>query len=124
MASEEPGPGQMCALQARKHIVALRRARPDVSVEIRSAHKDVPGKEEADEWVELAAEEPDARGVEWLGHSDRTEAQPMPLPRSLAHLKRVISEKWAEARQWGWRPGLQEEIQASEQAEAGCDGGR
>jgi len=24
----------------------------------------------------------------------------MPLPRSLAHLKREISEKWAEARQW------------------------
>ena len=28
----------------------------------------------------------------------------MPLPRSLAHLKREISEKWVEARQWagGW----------------------
>jgi hypothetical protein len=24
----------------------------------------------------------------------------MPLPRSLAHLKREISEKWAEARRW------------------------
>jgi len=33
--------------------------------------------------------------VEWLGYSDR------PLPRSLAHLKREITEKkWAEAQRW------------------------
>jgi hypothetical protein len=52
------------------------------------AHKGVPGNEKADEWAKLAAEKPDARGVK-------------PLPRSLAHLKREISEKkWAEARQW------------------------
>jgi hypothetical protein len=27
-------------------------------------------------------------------------ARPMPLRRPLAHLKREISEKWAEARRW------------------------
>jgi hypothetical protein len=39
-----------------------------------------PNNEKADEWAKLAAEKPDAHGVE-------------PLPRSLAHLKREISEK-------------------------------
>jgi len=48
----------------------------------------LPGNEKADEWAKLAAEKPDARGVD-------------PLQRSLAHLKWEISEKkWAEARQW------------------------
>jgi ribonuclease HI len=35
MASEEPGPGQMHALQARRHIATLLSARPDISIEIR-----------------------------------------------------------------------------------------
>jgi hypothetical protein len=35
MASEEPGPGQMYAIQARKHIAALRRARPGIIIENR-----------------------------------------------------------------------------------------
>jgi hypothetical protein len=77
----------------------LRRARPDITIEIRwcPAHKGVPGNEKADEWAKLAAEEPDARGVEQLKEG----ARPMPLPRSLAHIKREISEKkWADARQW------------------------
>ena len=93
MASEEPGPG---------HIATLRKARPGIIIEIRwcPAHKGVAGNEKADEWAKIAAEEPDARGVEWLSYSDRNEARAMPLPRSLAHLKREISEKkWAEARQ-------------------------
>ena len=51
----------------------------------------MPGNEKADEWAKIAAEKPDTRGVELLA----------PLPRSLANLKREISEKkWAEARQW------------------------
>jgi hypothetical protein len=57
------------------------------------------GDEKADEWAKLAAEEPDARGVEWLRYADRFGGRQTPLPRSLAHLKREISEKnWAEAR--------------------------
>ena len=41
--------------------------------------------------------EPDAHCVEWL----QAGARPMLLPRSLAHLKREISEKkWGEARCW------------------------
>ena len=35
MASDEPGPGQQYAIQARKHIAALRQARPDITIEIR-----------------------------------------------------------------------------------------
>jgi hypothetical protein len=35
MASEDPGPGQMYALQARKYITTQRRAGPDIIIEIR-----------------------------------------------------------------------------------------
>jgi len=73
-------------------------------------HKSVPGNEKADEWAKLAAEEPDARGVEWLGYSDRTEARAMPLPRSLAHLKREISGGVGGSAPTGWRPDVQEEV--------------
>ena len=105
MASDEPDPGQQYALQARKHIASLRRARPGITIEIRwcPAHKGITGNEKADEWAKLAAAEADTRGVEWLNYSydGRSEVRVMPLPRSLANLKREISEKkWAEARQW------------------------
>ena len=61
MILEEPGHRQTHALQARKHIAALRR--PDVTTETRwcPAHKGAPGNEKADEWAKLAVEEPDAR---------------------------------------------------------------
>ena len=37
--------------------------------------------------------------VEWLSYSGRAEARAMPLPRSLANLKREVSEKkWVEVR--------------------------
>jgi len=87
MASDEPGPGQKYALQARKHIATLRKARPDIIIEIRwcPAHKGVAGNVKADEWAKAAAGQPDNHG---------------PIPRSLANLKREISKKWAEARQW------------------------
>jgi len=88
MASDDPGPGQQYALQARKHIASMRRARPGIAIEIRwcPAHKEVAGNEKADEWAKAAAEQ---------------SGNHKPLPRSLANLKREISEKkWVEARQW------------------------
>jgi len=93
MASEEPGPGQQYAIQARKHITALRRAGPGVTIEIRwcPAHKGIAGNEKADEWPKIAAEKPGTLGV----------VNPGPLSRSLASLKREIAEKkWAETRSW------------------------
>ena len=87
MVSDEPGPGQQYALQARKHIATLRRARPGIVIEIRwcPAHKGVAGNEKADEWAKAAAEQ---------------SGNHRPIPRSLANLKREISEKkWVEARQ-------------------------
>ena len=112
MASDDPGPGQKYALQARRHIATLRRSNPGITVENRwcPAHKGIEGNEKADEWAKIAAEEPDTRGVEWLSYSDRIDARPMPLPRSLGNLKREITDKkWAEARR-GWRPDLQAEV--------------
>jgi len=105
MVSDKPGPGQQYALQARKHIATLRRARPGITIEIRwcPAHKGIAGNEKADEWAKRAAEEPDTHGVEWLSYNydGRSEVRAVPLPRSLANLKREISEKkWVEARQW------------------------
>jgi len=106
MATDELGPGQKYALEARRHIAALRRAVPGIIIKIRwcPTHEGVEGNEKADEWAKLAAEEPDARGVEWLEwftYSDRPEERSMPLPRSLANIKWEITEKkWAEAREW------------------------
>jgi len=96
MADDEPGPGQKYAIKARRHIAALRRARPGITIEIRwcPAHKGIAGNEKADEWAKTAAEKPGARGVECPGL----------LPRSLANLKREISEKkWTEAQAWAGR---------------------
>jgi len=73
MASEEPGPGQKYALQARKHVAVLKKARPNIVIEIRwlPVHEGAPGDERADECAKLAAEDPDACGVEWLSYTDR-----------------------------------------------------
>ena len=103
LASEEPGPGRMYAIRAGRHIAALRRAEPNITIEIRwrPTHRGIPGNEKADEWAKLAAEYPDARGVEWKQYADRYGRRPTPLASSLAHLKRKISEKkWQEAKVW------------------------
>jgi hypothetical protein len=47
MGSDEPGPGQRYALEARKQVVTIRRRRPGVTIELHwcPAHKGVPGNE-------------------------------------------------------------------------------
>ena len=103
LVAEEPGPGQKYAVQARRWIATLRAARPDVRIEIwwLPAQKGVEGNEKANEWAKQKAEEPDARGVEWLRYGYLYGARWMPPPRSLADLMCEISEKkWDEA--WNW----------------------
>jgi len=105
MSTEEPGPGQKYGVEARQHIATLRRAALDITIEIRwcLVHEGIEGNEKADEWAKLAADEPDTQGVEGWTYSDRQEETL--LPKSLANIRREISEKkWMEARQWvgGW----------------------
>jgi ribonuclease HI len=80
IASEEPGPGQKYAIEARRWTRALRESRPEVEIEIRwcPAHEGIVGNEKADEWAKLAAEEPDAHGVEWLTRADSYGRRLMP----------------------------------------------
>jgi len=61
VGSDEPGPGQAYALEARRHIATIRRRRPEVTIELHwcPAPKGVPGNEEAYEWAKLATDEPD-----------------------------------------------------------------
>jgi hypothetical protein len=94
MVSEEPGPGQKYAIQARKWIRALQEARPDIVIEIRwcPAHEGVIGNEKADGWAKMSAEDPEAHGVEWLGHADRYGRRSMPPPRFRRR------RQWAERR--------------------------
>ena len=77
IASEEPGVGQQYAVQARKHIAMLPKAALDIIIEIRryQSHNGVAGNEKADERVKIVAEEPDARGVEWLCFLGQAEAR-------------------------------------------------
>jgi ribonuclease HI len=103
ITSEEPGPGQKDAIEARKWVKALQESRPEVEIEIRwcPAHEGIAGNEKADEWAKLAAEEPDAHGAERLRRADSFGRRLMPQPRFLVNLKPEISEKkWVEARQW------------------------
>jgi len=69
MTSDDPWPGQKCALESRRRIAALRAKEPTVGIEIRwcPSHQ---GNEIADKWAKLAAGEPDAHGVEWFWTAD------------------------------------------------------
>ena len=98
MASEEPGPSQRCALQARKHIATLRRARPGIVIEVRwcPAHKGVTGDEKADNWAKIAAEESDT-------------------PNAASQIARKLQagnlrEEVGGGATVGWRADFQEEI--------------
>ena len=76
MASDEPGPGQKYALEARKHIATLQQAVSGITIEVRwcPAYEGVEGNKKADEWAKLAADEPDTQGVkglEWTTYSDQ-----------------------------------------------------
>ena len=65
-----PGPGQVHALEVRKHITTLRPRGPAAAIELWRcpAHRGVPEDEKADEWAKLAADEPDAHesGIPWV----------------------------------------------------------
>jgi len=103
IASDEPGPGQQYTLEAREWVAQFRKTRPGGSIELRwcPAHEGVEGNERADKEANLSAEEPEGRRVEWLGHTDRYGRRGMPLPRSIANIRRQVAErKWAEARDW------------------------
>jgi len=127
MASEEPGPGpgQMYALrQAREHITVLRRAKPDVTAEIRwcPARRGIPGNEKADEWAKLAAEAGHPRGgmARVLGQ-DRGEGNAAPQARRTPQAG-DFGEEVGQDEAVDGRPGLRgffEEVQDSGQAEAG-----
>jgi len=58
MSFDDPRPGQKYALEARKHIAALRAKEPNVRIEIRCcpSHQGIEGNEVADAWAKLAAD--------------------------------------------------------------------
>jgi len=85
MGSVEPGPGQGYALEARRHVGALRRVRSDIRIKIGwcPVHEGVPGNEKKDEWAKLAAEKPDANSVASILRPRMGTGEP--LPQSLVH---------------------------------------
>jgi len=66
MTSDDPGPGQKYALEARRHITTLEAKDLNIQIEIRwcPSHQGIEGNEIADEWAKLAADEPDTHRVE------------------------------------------------------------
>jgi len=101
ITSDDPGPGQKCAIAARKHIVELcskdQKSRLGSGGVLASAKLRVTRRPTSGLSWKLTNQ---TRGVEWFRCSDRYGCRPMP-PRSLAHLKREFSEaKWTEARAW------------------------
>jgi len=106
MTSDDPGPGQKYTLEARRHTAALRAKETNVKIEIRwcPSHQGIEGNDVADGWTKLAADEPDAHGVEWFSTTNPdglVSERKFPLPRSLANVKRGFSEqKRADAKGW------------------------
>ena len=105
MASEVPG--QMYAIQAGKHIAALRRTRPR-TIEIRwcPAHKGAlerrrPASEGRTSRCRCLT--PVTRRAAYQRYSDQPGARPVPLPRSLAHcgIFRTKARRWAAGRATG-----------------------
>ena len=74
MASYEPGRGRSAPPEARRHIATLRAKEPNVKVEIRwcLCYQGIEGNEIADEWANLAADEPDAHGLNGFRPQTRT----------------------------------------------------
>jgi len=110
MTSDDPGPGQQYALEARRHVTALRAKDPNIQIETRwcPSHQGIEGNETAVEWSKLAA---DAHGVEWLSTTDpdgKITKRDFPLPRSLAVKRGFSEQKWADSKNWtgGNLPGL------------------
>jgi len=92
VTSDDPGPGQKYAIMVRKHTAALHAKEPGVC----PSHQDIEGNEIADEWAKQAADEPDARGVEWLDFKfphGIVRKRRFPLPRSLAKFKCDFSKE-------------------------------
>jgi len=132
MTSDEPGPGQKKALEARRHIATLRAKEPNVKVEIRwcPSHKGIDGNEIADEWAKLAADESDAHGVEWLSttNPDGTVSESLPVPEVLRQRQaRVLRKEMAGRQRLGQEeacPHQQPQIPAKRKAETGPNGGQ
>jgi hypothetical protein len=123
--SEDLGPGQIYAIQARKYIAALRRGRPGVIIEIRwcPAHKGETGRPTngpSSQWKNQTLAGWNGYGTRF-GSVRRAADGPSQVSRSpqTGNLR-------AEARNplMVWEPGHRQEIQAAEQAAAGWDSGR
>jgi len=122
MASDEPGPGQQYALQARKHIATLRHSRPGTVIEVRwcPAHKELAGNEKADEWAKIAAEKAGTRGVEWPNFPARTEVRGGAAPATIPRQPQAgdLGEEVGGGTSVGWGPDLQEEVPTAGQPKA------
>jgi len=105
MTSDDPGPGQKYALEARRYITALHAKEPNAKIEIWwcPSHQRIEGNEVTGGWAKLAADEPGAHGVEWFSTTNpdgSVSERKISLPRSLANVKRGFEQKWAEAKGW------------------------
>jgi len=127
MASQQPGPGpgQMYALQARKHIAVLRRAMPDITIEIRwrSAHKGVPETRRPTNGPKArggGARRPRGGMVKLFGPDGSARDAALPIPRTPR--AGDYGEVVGGSPTMGWRPDLQEARNA-EEPETGRHGG-